>query len=83
MNQLFTTGGNQKPRATSDAQVVLLKDGRGLLQPVLKGLGGFESLKAGGPLVLPVDGQPTQDKGRQAQPKQGTGGDPVQIRQEG
>jgi hypothetical protein len=41
MNQLFTTGGHQKPRATSDAQVVLLKDGRGLLQTVLQGLGGF------------------------------------------
>jgi hypothetical protein len=41
MNQLFTTSGHQKPRATSDAQVVLLKDGRGLLQTVLQGLGGF------------------------------------------
>jgi hypothetical protein len=59
MNQLFTNGGHQKPRATSDAQVVLLKDGRGLLQAVLQGFGGFESLKASGPLVLPVDGQPT------------------------
>jgi hypothetical protein len=59
MNQLFTTGRNQKPRATSYAQVVLLKDSRGLLQAVLQGLGGFESLKTGGPLVLPVDGQPT------------------------
>jgi hypothetical protein len=59
MNQLFATRGHQKPRATSDAQVVLLKDGRGLLQAVLQGLGGFESLKATGPLVLPVDGQPT------------------------
>jgi hypothetical protein len=59
MNQLFATRGHQKPRATSDAQVVLLKDGRGLLQAVLQGFGGFKSLKANGPLVLPVDGQPT------------------------
>jgi hypothetical protein len=39
--------------------VVLLKYGCGLLQAVLKGFGGFELLKAVGPLVLPVDSQPT------------------------
>jgi len=82
MNQLFTAGGHQQPRATSDAQVVLFKYGSGLLQAVLQGFGGFESLKAAGPLVLPVDGQPTQGQRRQAQSKQGTRGDPVQTRQQ-
>jgi hypothetical protein len=58
MDQLFTAGGHKKTGATSHAEVVLLQDGRRLLQAVLQGFGGFELLKARGPLVLPVDGQP-------------------------
>jgi hypothetical protein len=83
VNELFTTGGHQQSWATSDAEVVLLQYGCGLLQTVLKGFGGFELLKAFGPLVLPVDGQPTEGQCRQAQSKQDAGSDPVHTRQEG